>query len=73
VVGAAFSRRADNEPWNWLEAFTALPVQIYQYVSFPQEEFRVAAASAGIIILMALLLLMNSAAILLRNRYSRRR
>jgi phosphate transport system permease protein len=72
VVGAVFSRRADNEPWHVLEAFTALPIQIYEYVSRPQPEFRVAAASAAIIVLMAILLLMNSAAIYLRNRYSRR-
>lgn len=72
VAGAVFSRRADNEPWNYSEAFTAMPIQIFDYVKRPQPEFQVDAASAGIIVLMALLLLMNSAAILLRNRYSRR-
>jgi phosphate transport system permease protein len=72
VAGAVFSRRADNEPWHSLESFTALPIQIYQYVGFPNPEFRVGAASAGIIILMVLLLLMNSVAIVLRNRFSRR-
>jgi phosphate transport system permease protein len=72
VAGAVFSRRADNEPWHTLESFTALPIQIYQYVGFPNREFRVGAASAGIIILMVLLLLMNSVAIVLRNRFLRR-
>lgn len=71
VVGAVFSRRADNEFWHPLEAFAALPIQIYQYISFPQEEFKVGVASAGIIVLMALLLAMNSFAIYLRNKYSR--
>ena len=72
VVGAVFSRRADNEPWYFMEAFAALPVQIYNFVSRPQEGFKVDAASAGIIVLMVVLLLMNSVAIILRNRFSRR-
>jgi phosphate transport system permease protein len=72
VVGAVFSRRADNEPWHVLEAFSALPVQIYNFVSRPQEGFKIEAASAGIIVLMVVLLVMNSVAIVLRNRFSRR-
>jgi phosphate transport system permease protein len=51
--------------------FTALPVQIYQWVARPQEEFRVLAAS-GIIVLLAILLTLNAFAIWLRNRYERR-
>jgi phosphate transport system permease protein len=51
--------------------FTALPIQIFQWIARPQEEFRLLAA-AGIIILLALLLTMNAAAIWLRNRYQRR-
>lgn len=72
VVGAVFSRRADNEPWYFMEAFAALPVQIYNFVSRPQEGFKVDAASAGIIVLLVVLLLMNSVAIVVRNRFSRR-
>ena len=72
VVGAVFSRRADNEPWYFLEAFTALPVQIYNFVSRPQAGFKIEAASAGIIVLMVVLLVMNSVAIILRNRFARR-
>ncbi|MDP8970428.1 MAG: phosphate ABC transporter permease PstA [Actinomycetota bacterium] len=72
VVGAAFSRRADNEPWNLLEGFTALPIQVFNFVSRPQEAFKVDAAAAGIIVLLVTLLAMNSAAIILRNRFSRR-
>ena len=72
VVGAVFSRRADNEPWFFLEAFTALPVQIYNFVSRPQAGFKIEAASAGIIVLMVVLLAMNSVAIVVRNRFSRR-
>jgi phosphate transport system permease protein len=51
--------------------FTALPVQIYQWIARPQEEFRTLAASA-IIVLLAILLTLNAFAIWLRNRYERR-
>ncbi len=71
VVGAVFSRRAANEPWNLLEAFGALPYQIYQFVLRPQEGFQIEAASAAIVVLLVALLAMNAVAITLRNRYSR--
>jgi phosphate transport system permease protein len=51
--------------------FTALPIQIFQWISRPQDEFRLLAA-AGIIVLLAILLTMNAFAIWLRNRYQRR-
>jgi phosphate transport system permease protein len=51
--------------------FTALPVQIYQWVARPQEDFRVLAAS-GIIVLLAILLTLNAFAIWIRNRYQRK-
>jgi phosphate transport system permease protein len=51
--------------------FTALPVQIFQWVARPQEEFRVLAAS-GIIVLLAILLTLNAFAIWVRNRYQRK-
>jgi phosphate transport system permease protein len=54
-----------------LGSFTALPVQIYQWITRPQEEFRLLAA-AGIIVLLVILLSMNAFAIWLRNRYQRR-
>ena len=72
VVGAVISRRSDNLPWFGLESFSALPVQIYQFVSRPQTGFKIEAASAGIIVLMVVLLAMNSVAIVVRNRFSRR-
>ena len=52
--------------------FTALPIQIFNWVSRPQAEFRVNAA-AGIIVLLAVLLTMNATAIWLRDRVQRRR
>lgn len=51
-------------------AYSAIPVQIYQWAVRPQEEFRILAA-AGALVLVALLLAMNSIAIWLRARYSR--
>jgi phosphate transport system permease protein len=54
-----------------LGEFTALPVQIFQWVARPQEEFRVLAAS-GIIVLLAILLTLNAFAIWVRNRYQRK-
>jgi phosphate transport system permease protein len=54
-----------------LGEFTALPVQIYQWIARPQDEFRTLAASA-IIVLLVILLTLNAFAIWLRNRYERR-
>jgi phosphate transport system permease protein len=52
-------------------AFTALPIQIFNWTSRPQAEFHLLAAAA-IIVLLALLLMMNAFAIWLRNRYQRK-
>jgi phosphate transport system permease protein len=52
-------------------AFTALPIQIFNWISRPQEEFKVLAAAA-IVVLLFILLAMNATAIYLRNRYQRK-
>jgi phosphate transport system permease protein len=54
-----------------LGPFTALPIQIYQWVRLPQAEFT-SLAAAAIIVLLAILLTMNAFAIWLRNRYQKR-
>lgn len=54
-------------PANPLDRFTVLPIQIYVWISKPQEEFHHLAA-AGIIVLLIMLLGMNAFAIFLRNR-----
>lgn len=59
------------DPENAFSKFTTLPIQIYQWTSRPQDEFRFLAAAA-IIVLLALLLSLNATAIFLRNRFSRR-
>lgn len=71
VAGAAGVLRSSSAPWRPGEQYTALPVEIYRYVSFPQDDFRVSVASAGILVLLVVLLIMNSVAIVLRNKYSR--
>jgi phosphate transport system permease protein len=52
-------------------AFTALPIQIFNWISRPQDEFKVLAAAA-IVVLLGLLIAMNATAIWLRNRYQRK-
>jgi phosphate transport system permease protein len=50
--------------------FTVLPIQIFNWVSRPQAEFKVNAAAA-ILVLLALLLSMNAIAIVVRDRHQR--
>ncbi len=69
VVGAAtFITFAPDGPFS---NYSALPIQIFDFISRPQEAFQIAAAAA-IVVLMAVLVLTNSVAIWLRNRYQRR-
>jgi phosphate transport system permease protein len=51
--------------------FTALPIQIFNWVSRPQEGFHVDAAAA-IIVLLAITLMLNGVAIWLRNHFQQR-
>lgn len=67
VIGASTFIVVDpNGPF---AKFTTLPIQIYQWTSRPQAEFRNLAAAA-IVVLMMLLLTLNASAVILRNRYS---
>ncbi|MBZ5201329.1 phosphate ABC transporter permease PstA [Planomicrobium chinense] len=58
-------------PSGVMDTFTALPMQIYDWSSRPQQEFQVVAA-AGIIVLMVVLLLMNTVAAVIRNKFQKR-
>jgi phosphate transport system permease protein len=58
-------------PEGVLDPFTALPIQIFNWVSRPQAGFH-ANAAAGILVLLVVLLAMNATAIVLRNRFARR-
>jgi phosphate transport system permease protein len=52
--------------------FTALPIQIFNWISRPQTAFHVNAA-AGIVVLLCVLMVLNGAAIYLRGRLAQRR
>lgn len=58
-------------PDNPMDEFTVLPIQIFNWVSRPQEAFLVNAAAA-IIILLAITFVMNGLAVYLRNRWQRK-
>jgi phosphate transport system permease protein len=70
VIGASTFILVDPEgPFS---KFTTLPIQIYQWTSRPQPEFRNLAAAA-ILVLLVMLLSLNATAVFLRNRFSRQR
>ena len=50
-----------------MDDFTALPIQIFNWASRPQQQFHELAA-AGILVLLFVLLLMNSIAVFIRHR-----
>ncbi|MBE7146506.1 phosphate ABC transporter permease PstA [Bacillus mycoides] len=65
VIGAlAF---ANYVPFSMFDRFTVLPIQIFNWMSRPQEEFQYVAA-AGMIVLLGLLLFINIFVLWLRNR-----
>ena len=55
-------------PAHPMEQFTVLPIQIFNWTSRPQDEFR-GIAAAGIVVLLVVLLTMNAVAIILRDRH----
>jgi phosphate transport system permease protein len=70
LVGATvFVTFSPDSPFS--TGYTVIPVQVFNWVTRPQDEFRILAA-ASIIVLIALMLLMNSVAIWLRNRYRKK-
>ena len=52
------------------DKFTALPLQIYNWINHPRAEYAHLAA-AGIVVLLTILLLMNTTAILIRHRFQK--
>jgi phosphate transport system permease protein len=69
VIGAAAFATAS--PTGIFDDVTALPIQIFSWISDPQPEYK-ALAAAGIIVLMVILLAMNGVAIWLRNKYEKK-
>lgn len=68
VIGASTFITVD--PTSPFAKFTVLPMQIYQWTTRPQAEFKHIAAAASIVLLI-LMLLLNATAIYMRNRYSK--
>ncbi|HND34798.1 MAG TPA: phosphate ABC transporter permease PstA [Myxococcota bacterium] len=58
-------------PSSLKSAFTALPIQIFNWTSRPQAGFHIAAA-AGIVVLLTMMLLLNATAIFLRMRLQKK-
>ncbi len=58
--------------FEWLTSpFTVMPIQMFNWVSRPQEEFHVNAAAAGLV-LIVMTLSMNAVAIYIRQRFRKR-
>lgn len=55
-------------PENILDQYTVLPIQIFNWIGRPQQNY-IGLASAGIIILLSITFMLNGIAILLRNRW----
>ena len=70
VVGA--SSMVTKIPSNIFSRYTAMPIQIFQWSSYPKKDFQDLAAT-GIIVLLIFLLTANSIAIILRNKYQKER
>ncbi len=69
VIGASTFITVDpNGPFS---KFTVLPMQIYQWTTRPQPEFKHIAAAASIVLLI-LMFTLNGTAIYLRNRFSKK-
>ncbi len=68
ISGLIFIRR---DPTSLLDEFTVMPLQIFNWVSRPQEAFRELSA-ASIIILLIVVLALNLTAIYIRNRLQRK-
>jgi len=76
LVGAITGRLATEasllDPSQLTERFTAMPIVITRWATFPDRGF-VPLTAAAIAVLLVFVLLMNTAAILLRNRFERKR
>ncbi len=55
-------------PENIMDQYTVLPIQIFNWISRPQQSY-IGLAAAGIIILLSITFMLNGIAIILRNRW----
>ncbi|MGM0604266.1 MAG: phosphate ABC transporter permease PstA [Halobacteriota archaeon] len=70
MIGAATS--VFSVPTGLLDSVTAMPLQIFNWHSRPQPEFRYGVVAAGVVTLLTIMIAMNATAILLRNKFQRR-
>lgn len=68
ISGLIFIRR---DPVSILDEFTVMPLQIFNWISRPQQAF-IELSAAGIIVLLMILISLNVTAIYLRNRLQKR-
>ncbi len=59
------------DPNGLMSGFTTMPIQIFNWTSAPQEEFKTLAAATSIL-LLTILLAMNGIAIYIRNKFAKR-
>lgn len=58
--------------FQWLsDPYTVMPIQMFNWISRPQEEFHVNAAAAGVV-LLSMTLILNIGAILIRYRFRKK-
>lgn len=58
------------DPNGLMAGFTTMPIQIFNWSSAPQEEFKALAAAASVL-LLAILVSLNGVAIYIRNRFAK--
>ncbi|MEM5948262.1 phosphate ABC transporter permease PstA [Spirochaetia bacterium 38H-sp] len=68
MVGVAHS--IFSPPRGLLSAFGALPLQIFAWSDYPQNEFQHGVVPAAIVVLLTTLILLNGTAVYLRHRFS---
>ena len=72
LPAAPVSAEAPFVSFQWLlDPFTVMPIQMFNWVSRPQEAFHVNAAAAGLV-LLGMTLVMNGLAIWIRYRFRKR-
>lgn len=72
LPSAPITSEAPYLSFQWLlDPYTVMPIQMFNWVSRPQEEFHVNAAAAGLV-LLTMTLLLNATAIYIRYRFRKK-
>jgi phosphate transport system permease protein len=66
MIGAATT--VFSPPSSIWDKVSAMPMQIYAWANYPQDEFRYGVVAAGVVTLLIVLLGMNATAIVIRNK-----